>query len=79
MADTGLLISHAFREKTVKSEDLYLKLALGKLELNEGMMIENVVTQMFRAAGYDLYFLFSISFPNTQKKLHRVRATHCRR
>ncbi|MDR1527278.1 MAG: ATP-binding protein [Dysgonamonadaceae bacterium] len=61
MADTGLLISHAFSEKTVKSEDLYLKLALGKLELNEGMIIENVVAQMIRAAGYDLYFFSKYS------------------
>ena len=56
MADTGLLISHAFSEKAVKNEDLYLKLALGKLELNEGMFIENIVAQMLKAAGHDLYF-----------------------
>ena len=56
MLDTGLLISHAFSEKTVKNEDLYLKLALGKLELNEGMLIENIVAQMLKAAGHDLYF-----------------------
>jgi predicted AAA+ superfamily ATPase len=56
MADTGLLISHAFSEKTVRGEDLYLKLALGKLEINEGMLIENIVAQMLRAAGHDLYF-----------------------
>ena len=56
MADTGLLISHAFSEKAVKNEDLYLKLALGKLELNEGMLIENIVAQMLKAAGHDLYF-----------------------
>jgi predicted AAA+ superfamily ATPase len=56
MADTGLLVSQAFSEKSVKSEDLYLKLALGKLELNEGMLIENIVAQMLKAAGHDLFF-----------------------
>ncbi|MDR1543624.1 MAG: ATP-binding protein [Prevotellaceae bacterium] len=61
LADTGLLISHTFNEKTVKHEDLYLKLALGKLELNEGMLIENIVAQMLRAAGHDLYFFSQYS------------------
>ncbi len=61
MADTGLLISHAFSERVMKHEDVYLKLALGKLELNEGMLIENVVAQMLRSAGHDLYFFSQYS------------------
>lgn len=42
MADTGLLISYAFNLKTIMGNELYLKLALGKLEVNEGMLVENV-------------------------------------
>ena len=46
MADTGLLISHAFDENTIVSEEVYKKLLLGKLEFNEGMIVENIVAQM---------------------------------
>lgn len=56
LADTGLLISHAFDEKTIQGEELYQKLALDKLEINEGMLIENIVAQMFVASGHKLYF-----------------------
>lgn len=56
MADTGLLISHAFNLKAIMGNELYLKLALGKLEVNEGMLVENVVAQMLKAAGHELFF-----------------------
>ena len=56
MADTGLLISHAFDENAIVSEELYKKLLLGKLEFNEGMIVENIVAQMLVASGHRLYF-----------------------
>ena len=56
MADTGLLISHAFDENGLVAEEIYKKLLLGKLEVNEGMIFENVVAQMLSAAGHKLYF-----------------------
>ena len=56
MADTGLLISHAFDEKTIVSDGLYRKLLLDKLEVNKGMLVENIVAQMLRANGHKLYF-----------------------
>ncbi len=56
MADTGLLISHAFDERGIASEELYQKLMFGKLEVNEGMLVENIVAQMLVAAGHKLYF-----------------------
>lgn len=56
MADTGLLISHAFDEKTIVSDELYRKLLLDKLEVNKGMLVENIVAQMLRASGHKLYF-----------------------
>jgi hypothetical protein len=59
MADTGLLISHAFNEKQIMGEELYKKLLLDKLEVNEGMLVENIVAQMLRAAGHRLYFYSS--------------------
>ncbi len=56
MSDTGLLISHAFDEKVIQGEELYQKLLLNKLEINAGMLVENIVAQMFVASGHKLYF-----------------------
>ncbi len=56
MADTGLLISHAFDENGLVSEEIYKKLLFGKLEVNEGMIFENIVAQMLTANGHKLYF-----------------------
>lgn len=56
MTDTGLLISHAFDENGLVSEEIYKKLLFGKLELNEGMIFENIVAQMLVANGHKLYF-----------------------
>lgn len=56
MSDTGLLIAHAFDEKLIQGEELYQKLMLDKLEINEGMLIENIVAQMLVASGHSLYF-----------------------
>lgn len=56
MGDTGLLISHAFDENGIVSEEIYKKLLFGKLEVNEGMIFENIVAQMLVASGRSLYF-----------------------
>lgn len=56
MGDTGLLLSHAFNENEIVSENLYQKILTDKLEFNEGMIVENVVAQMLRASGHKLYF-----------------------
>ena len=56
MADTGLLISLAFDENGLLNNDIYAKLLLDKLEINQGMIAENVVAQMLQTAGHTLYF-----------------------
>lgn len=56
MADTGLLISHAFDEKGLVTEEIYKKLLFDKLAVNKGMIIENIVAQMLVASGHKLYF-----------------------
>ena len=61
MADTGLLVSHAFDERGIVSADLYRKLMFDKLEVNKGMLVENIVAQMLRAAGHKLYFFSNCS------------------
>lgn len=56
LADTGLLITLAFDEHGEDLQEVYRKLILGKLEVNEGMLLENIVAQMLRANGHKLYF-----------------------
>jgi len=56
MADTGLLISHAFDENGLVTEEIYKRLLFDKLEVNKGMIIENIVAQMLVTAGHKLYF-----------------------
>lgn len=61
MADTGLLISHAFDENGIVSEEIYRKLLFDKLEVNKGMIVENIVAQMLVASGHKLYFYYNPS------------------
>lgn len=56
MGDTGLLISHAFDENGIVSEEIYKKLLFDKLEVNKGMIMENIVAQMLVAGNHKLYF-----------------------
>lgn len=56
MGDTGLLISHCFDEKGIVSEEIYKKLLLDKLEVNLGMVMENIVAQMLTVSGHKLFF-----------------------
>lgn len=67
--DTGLLVSHAFDERGIVGEDLYRKLMFGKLEVNEGMLVENVVAQMLRASGHRLYFYSKNSSKSSEERL----------
>jgi predicted AAA+ superfamily ATPase len=54
MGDTGLLVSQII--KMQKSDKLYETLIADKLGINQGMIFENIVAQMLRAKGDDLYF-----------------------
>ena len=56
MGDTGLLVSLAFSENEIVSEQLYKSIMNGKLSLNEGMIYENAIAQMLTASGRKLYF-----------------------
>lgn len=69
MCDTGLLISHAFDEKGVVTAELYQKLMFGKLEVNEGMLVENMVAQMLSASGHRLYFFSKYSSTDASERM----------
>ena len=54
--DTGLLISLAFSARGLVTNEIYQKLMFDKLEVDEGMLVENVVAQMLKASGKGLFF-----------------------
>ena len=54
--DTGLLLSMTFNEKLLVSDEIYKKILFDKLSFNEGMILENVVSQMLVSSGRKLYF-----------------------
>ena len=71
MADTGLLLTLAAGEKYLQSE-LYKSFILGKLAVNKGMMVENLVSQMFFANSHDLRFYEVYLEENNKKKKYEV-------
>jgi len=54
--DTGLLISLAFSARGIVTNEIYQKLMFDKLEVDEGMLVENIVAQMLKASGKELFF-----------------------
>ena len=56
MGDTGLLVTLAFWGQAYHDNDLYRAILLDRMNVNEGMLAENVVAQMLRAAGHQLFF-----------------------
>lgn len=56
LGDTGLLITQMMRHREDTEESLYKLIIYDKLGINQGMIMENVVAQMLKARGYDLYF-----------------------
>lgn len=56
MADTGLLVTHTFMDRSFTDNELYKAILFDKLDINEGMIMENIVAQMLRRNGHKLYF-----------------------
>lgn len=56
MADTGLLVTHTFMDTAFTDNELYKAILFDKLDINEGMIMENIVAQMLRQGGHKLYF-----------------------
>lgn len=56
MADTGLLVTHTFMDSSYTENELYKAILFDNLNINEGMIMENIVAQMLRYNGHKLYF-----------------------
>lgn len=56
VGDTGLFITLAFWDKQFTDNIIYRKLLFDKLSADLGYIYENVVAQMLKAAGHELYY-----------------------
>lgn len=56
MADTGLLVTHTFKDTKFTDNELYRAILYDRLNINEGMIMENIVAQMLRKHRERLYF-----------------------
>ncbi len=56
MADTGLLVTQTFMDSAFTDNELYKAILFDRLDINEGMLTENIVAQMLRCSGHKLYF-----------------------
>lgn len=56
VSDTGLFVTLAFKDKDITENVIYEKLLNDKLSANLGYVYENMIAQMLRASGKDLYY-----------------------
>ena len=69
LGDTGLFVTLAFRDKLYTENLVYQKLLNDKLDTNLGYVYENLVAQMLRAAGNELYYY---TFPDGNNHNYEV-------
>ena len=69
MADTGLLVTHSFRDNEYVDNELYRAILLDKLSVNEGMLMENVVAQILRCNRHRLYFYSRVDTDNRKNTM----------
>ena len=69
LADTGLFVTLAFWDKDFTENVIYEKLLSDKLKANLGYVYENVVAQMLKASGNELYYH---TFPSPNKHNYEV-------
>lgn len=69
VVDTGLFVTLAFWDKSFTENTIYSKLLSDKLEANMGYIYENLVAQMLRSAGNELFYY---TFPSENKHFYEV-------
>jgi predicted AAA+ superfamily ATPase len=70
VADTGLFVTLAFKDRDFTDNTLYSKLLSDKLSANLGYLYENIVAQMLTADGDELFY-YTIS-DEEKKKVYEV-------
>ena len=71
MGDTGLLVTLAFMDSSFTNNDLYKSILFDHLNINEGMLMENIVAQMLRRNGHKLYFYSRNDPSNRENHMER--------
>ncbi len=56
LCDTGLFTTLAFKDKKFTENTIYKKLLSDKLQANLGYVYENVVAQLLKSQGFDLFY-----------------------
>ncbi len=56
LGDTGLLVTQMMKNQGETGTDIYKALIFGRLGIDQGMLLENMVAQILRVNGYELYF-----------------------
>ena len=64
LADTGLFLSLAFDENGNMPAEIYERIMHGKLEVNLGFVMENMMAQMLTASGHKLYYYYHTDADN---------------
>jgi len=70
LSDTGLLVSLAYKDRPYLENELYGSILADKLQVNEGMLIENLVAQSLAANGHQVYFYKKED--KSEKKVYEV-------
>lgn len=77
VADTGLFVTLAFKDKEFTENVIYQKLLSDKLGTNLGYLYENIVAQMLTAAGNELfYYTFPTGKGNHNYEIDFLLARH---
>ena len=69
LGDTGLLLSLAFDENELNVQEIHKRIIFESIEINEGMLLENLVAQMLVASGHKLYFFTKSSQEDSQENM----------
>lgn len=71
MGDTGLLVSFILQNSKENPDKLYRALILDDLSVNQGMIFENIVAQMLKMNGHELFYHeFDYQAENNESSKH---------
>ncbi len=69
LADTGLFVTLAFKDKLYTENEIYRKLLSDKLESNMGYVYENLVAQMLKTKGFEIFYY---TFPTENRHNYEI-------
>ena len=69
LADTGLFVTLAFWDKDFTENIIYQKLLSDKLDANLGYIYENMVAQILRTSGNELFYY---TFPGSMRNNYEI-------